>query len=128
MIFIILHRFSHRILSVEFRKHSKFPSMKRCWIEWTMVRKFGIQFLVIHFKLYLYGWSSSAWYFRRCKKIRDAFYSQGVRQATYDMYLETLYPQNLTHTWQIVTVNCSLFIPRTQQNEKIYQKVKNKFL
>lgn len=56
------------------------------------------------------------------KKIRYAFYSQGAYgfgQITYDMYMGTLYPQNLTHTWEIETVNCPLFIPRTWQNEKI---------
>lgn len=49
------------------------------------------------------------------------FYSQGlrVREVTYDIYRGTLHPLNATHTWHMGTMNCSLFLPETQQNEKI---------
>lgn len=55
---IILHEFLHRILSAEFRRQRPNNKQKSAWKglkEWTLVRKFGIQFLVIHFKLCVYG-------------------------------------------------------------------------
>lgn len=61
VIVIILHGFSHRILSTEFRKQR--ANIKRAWEgsgpraeEWTAVRKCGMQ--IFNLKLCMYGWSS----------------------------------------------------------------------
>ena len=51
-----------------------------------------------------------------------------VRKVTHDVYLGTLHPKNLTHTWHLETLHCSLFVPRTQKNEKLQSNVKTKLL